>query len=93
MSGYAQHNYGHTVSELFTKMKMVGTEPDSYVFSSVLKACSAIGALEEGLTIHQEIRLSGIRVCAFLRSSSLVDMYFTCGDFEAALKMSSREVR
>jgi hypothetical protein len=66
MAAYAEHLYGHTVLQVFTKMKMVGTEPDSYVFSSVLKACSSIGALEEGLNIHQEIRLIGTRVCAFL---------------------------
>jgi pentatricopeptide repeat protein len=71
--------------KFFTKMKMVGRGPHSYVVSSVLKACSSIGALEEGLNTHQEIRVSGIRVVHVKWSSSLVDMYVKCGDVEAAL--------
>jgi pentatricopeptide repeat protein len=64
-------------------------------FVGVLNACASTVALEEGMSVHQQIIQSGWDSDVYV-GSSLVDMYAKCGNIEDALrvfnKLLSRDV-
>jgi pentatricopeptide repeat protein len=81
--------------ELFQQMQQERVQPNSVTFVGVLNACASIVALEEGMSIHQQIIQSGWDSDVYV-GSSLVDMYAKCGKIEDALrvfnKLPSRDV-
>eukprot|EP00250_Pteridium_aquilinum_P020361 c24790_g5_i2 orf=226-3333(+) len=83
MAGYLQHDLGLPVLDLFAKMQKEGIKPNTYIYSSALKACGSMADLKEGVDVHDQFRNSGLETCAFL-GSSLIDMYAKCGNLEAA---------
>lgn len=86
MAGYAQHGLGFPIAEIFERMLNDNVEPDEYVFSCALKACSITCSLSEGKWIHSQLINSGVKVDAAL-GSTLVGMYSKCGDLEEACKV------
>ncbi|KAH7366466.1 hypothetical protein KP509_18G079500 [Ceratopteris richardii] len=62
-------------------LKMEGEEisPDSVTLSTILRACSALGALEEGMRIHLEVMKRGFEDC--FTGCSLMDLYAKCNSF------------
>ncbi|OAY77719.1 Pentatricopeptide repeat-containing protein, partial [Ananas comosus] len=81
--------------ELYHQMVGLGVEPNKFTFPFVLKACSGMLALEEGVDIHNHARRVGLDSDLFV-STALIDMYmkYGCLDDSHRLfnKMPKRDV-
>ncbi|EFJ29884.1 hypothetical protein SELMODRAFT_91104 [Selaginella moellendorffii] len=64
-------------------MPLLGTRPDGFVYASVLSACSSVGDLEQGISIHDEVRASQFLDDPIVQTA-LVDFYAKCGRLEEA---------
>ncbi|XP_059067511.1 pentatricopeptide repeat-containing protein At2g22070 [Cryptomeria japonica] len=95
ISGYAHNGFVEKAMELFKQMQLDGVQPDQFTFASILPACAKIGALQQGMHIHQSIIESGFLPNVVV-TSALVDMYAKCGNIHKARKlfdkMSKRDV-
>ncbi|XP_057813358.2 pentatricopeptide repeat-containing protein At1g08070, chloroplastic isoform X2 [Cryptomeria japonica] len=95
IAGYAQSGVVEKALEMFKQMQSSGVKPDSTTFSSVLLACAKMGALEQGVLVHQSIIENG-SLSDVIVASALVDMYAKCGSMDSACelfeKMSQRDV-
>ncbi|XP_057837776.2 pentatricopeptide repeat-containing protein At5g27110-like [Cryptomeria japonica] len=89
IAGYAQNGFGEKALETFKKMPMAGVKPNSTTFASILSTCAKMGALEQGMDIHQSIKereiLSNVVV-----ATALVDMYAKCGSIDKAHELFHR---
>ncbi|KAJ7548401.1 hypothetical protein O6H91_07G010300 [Diphasiastrum complanatum] len=83
IAGFSQHGHGQEAVQLFQKMQQEGFKPNNINYASVLKACSSIGALDEGRCIHTQIIENGLE-SDFYIGNTLVDMYAKCGDLDKA---------
>ncbi|PKA64116.1 Pentatricopeptide repeat-containing protein [Apostasia shenzhenica] len=63
-----------------------GNLPNKYTFPFVLKACSGLLALDEGLEIHNHAKSMRLD-CDIFISTSLIDMYMKCGHVQEACKV------
>ncbi|XP_057836797.2 putative pentatricopeptide repeat-containing protein At3g13770, mitochondrial isoform X1 [Cryptomeria japonica] len=95
IAAYKRHGNPHEAVTLFHQMQRTGFQPDQFTFASVLPACAKIGALEQGMDIHQSITDRGI-LSDVVVASALVDMYAKCGNIDKARevfdKMTQRNV-
>eukprot|EP01018_Ginkgo_biloba_P002433 Gb_04612 [translate_table: standard] len=89
IAGYAQNGHGVEALQLFQQMKLTSVKPDLKTFASVLPACANLGALDQGMEIHEEIIRSGFQSDVFVESA-LVDMYAKCGSLEKARDLFDR---
>lgn len=87
--GYAQHGQGFLALKLFSRMLKLGLTPDSVTFSSILKACGSINAIEQGRMIHDLIVQGGLKMDVVV-GSSILDMYARCGSLHDASKVFSQ---
>ncbi|XP_059067337.1 pentatricopeptide repeat-containing protein At3g26782, mitochondrial [Cryptomeria japonica] len=78
MAGYALDGFAEEALETFKLMQLAGVQPDSTTFASVLPTCAKLGALEEGMNIHQMIMESKLLLDVVV-VSALIDMYAKCG--------------
>ncbi|KAL5729515.1 hypothetical protein ACHQM5_002455 [Ranunculus cassubicifolius] len=62
---------------LYYQMLDYGLQPDNFTFPFVLKACSALSALEKGRHIHQDVVRTGWESDVFV-GAALIDMYSKC---------------
>lgn len=80
---------------MFRRMRRTGCQPDPFVFSGILSACSNLVSLEQGIKIHQTIIRSGFESDLSV-DNALVDMYGKCGQMEKARelfgKMHQRDI-
>jgi pentatricopeptide repeat protein len=74
------------VMHLFQQMQQEGMSPNKFTFILAITACAALGALEDGRHVHEQIIQSGCEFDVFV-GSSLVDMYAECGSIEDAQRM------
>ncbi|XP_057833238.2 pentatricopeptide repeat-containing protein At3g24000, mitochondrial [Cryptomeria japonica] len=92
--GYAQNGLVSKTLEIFKQMQLAGVKPNSVVFASILPVSAKMGALEQGMEMHQKIIKSGF--LSDLVVNALVDMYAKCGSIQKARdlfdKMSQRNV-
>ncbi|XP_057873039.2 pentatricopeptide repeat-containing protein At3g12770 [Cryptomeria japonica] len=95
IAGYAQNGFGENALETFKQMQLAGVNPDSTTFASILSACAKMGALVQGMGIHQSIKDRGI-LPDIIVATALVDMYAKCGSIDKARelfdKMPQRDV-
>ncbi|XP_059069450.1 pentatricopeptide repeat-containing protein At2g39620-like [Cryptomeria japonica] len=95
IAAYRRYGYPHETVTLFHHMQQTGFQPDKFTFASVLPACAKMGALEQGMDIHQSIKDRGI-LSDVIVVSALVDMYTKCGRIDKARelfdKMPQRDV-
>lgn len=77
ISGLTQLDQHLEAIKLFKAMNSTETTPNSFTFSSVLKACGILASLDQGRCIHASIEKSGI-MDEYVKSSVL-DMYSKCG--------------
>ncbi|XP_057854815.2 pentatricopeptide repeat-containing protein At2g13600 [Cryptomeria japonica] len=87
--GYAQNGFVEKALETFKQMQLAGIKPDSTTFASVLPACAKMGALEQGIDIHQSIMEGGF-LSDILVGNALVDMYAKCGSINKACELFDR---
>ncbi|XP_057840083.1 pentatricopeptide repeat-containing protein At2g13600 [Cryptomeria japonica] len=85
LAGYAQNGLVEKALEIFKQMQQKGVQPDQGTFASIIPACAKMGALEQGMEIHESIRknclLSNVVV-----GNAMIDMYAKCGSIQKARK-------
>ncbi|EPS69231.1 hypothetical protein M569_05535 [Genlisea aurea] len=81
-----QNNRFNEAFSLFSRMKKEKIFMDKFVAASMLSACTALGALEQGEQIHGLIKSSGIEMNPKL-STTIMDMYCKCGRLDKALEV------
>ncbi|KAH9297551.1 hypothetical protein KI387_029233, partial [Taxus chinensis] len=86
IGGYAQNGLVQKALETFNKMQLAGVKPNSTTFASILPACANMGALDQGMDIHQSVIESGF-LSDVVVVSALVDMYAKCGSIQKARKL------
>ncbi|XP_057840102.1 pentatricopeptide repeat-containing protein At1g15510, chloroplastic [Cryptomeria japonica] len=95
IAGYAQNGLVEKALETFRQMELAGVKPNSTTFASILPACAKMGALEQGMDIHQSIIEIGL-LSDVVVVNALIDMYAKCGSIQKAHelfdKMSQRDV-
>lgn len=83
IGGYVQYGCGQKALQLFWQMLMEGVEIDQITYTSTLKACSGLAALEQGKQIHGFIIERGVGLEISI-GNTLIDMYGKCGSLEKA---------
>lgn len=95
IAGIAQHGHTHEALYMFQQMHKEGTEPNNVTYVCILKACSNMGALEQGKLIHNLILQSRFLSNVFV-GNSLIDMYAKCGSLQDARvlfdKLQNRDI-
>ncbi|XP_057870779.1 putative pentatricopeptide repeat-containing protein At1g68930 isoform X2 [Cryptomeria japonica] len=86
IAGYAQNGLIEKALENLKQMQLTGVNPNSATFVSILPACAKMGALEQGVEIHQSIIESGF-LSDVVVVSALVDMYAKCGRIHKAREL------
>ncbi|XP_057821823.2 putative pentatricopeptide repeat-containing protein At3g23330 [Cryptomeria japonica] len=86
IAGYAQNGFVEKALETFNQMQLAGVKPNSSTLASILPACAKMGALEQGIDIHQSIKDRGILLDVVV-ATSLVDMYAKCGRIDKACEL------
>ncbi|XP_059069471.1 putative pentatricopeptide repeat-containing protein At1g68930 [Cryptomeria japonica] len=86
IGGYAQNGFVEKALETFKQMKLAGVKPNSTTFASILPACGIMGALEQGMDIHQSIKDRGL-LSDIVVATVLVDMYAKCGNIDKAREL------
>ncbi|KAI5058791.1 hypothetical protein GOP47_0026961 [Adiantum capillus-veneris] len=79
IAGYCQHGHGNKAIFCFEQMKKEGFSPNAMTFSTILKVCGSVGAVEKGLEIHSEIARKGLIGNSTALGNALIDMYGKCG--------------
>lgn len=79
IGGYAEHGHGEYALDLLKQMQRNGVRPNAVTFICSLKACTNIGAVDEGLGIHEEIVKQGFLNKDRTLGNTLIDMYANCG--------------
>ncbi|KAH9303518.1 hypothetical protein KI387_043880 [Taxus chinensis] len=83
---YAQNGFVEKALETFRKIQLVGVNPDSTTFVNILPSCAKMGALEQGIDIHQSIMERGLFSYIGV-ANALVDMYAKCGRIHKAREL------
>lgn len=85
ISGYAQNGFAGNALELMMEMQSSGYKPDSVSLVSGLLACSQVGCLKLGKSVHGYI----VRRLHFdcVSSTAVIDMYSKCGSLSSARKV------
>eukprot|EP01018_Ginkgo_biloba_P009062 Gb_21535 [translate_table: standard] len=92
---HANNRLCKEVLMLYNQMQLEGIRPDKLTFSSVVKACAGLSALQKGIEVHRDILKTGLESDVFL-GTSLLGMYAKCRSIERASnvfdKLSKRDV-
>ncbi|CAL9220901.1 unnamed protein product, partial [Arabidopsis halleri] len=86
MSGHVLNGDLKGSLSFFTEMGRQGIYPNEFTFSTNLKACGLLNALEKGLQIHGFCLKIGFEMMVEV-GNSLVDMYSKCGRINEAEKV------
>ncbi|XP_031277814.1 pentatricopeptide repeat-containing protein At4g21065-like [Pistacia vera] len=81
--GYAWNGPYEVAIELYHRLIEYGLSPDNFTFPFVLKACSALSAVEEGRKIHEDAIRTNWETDVFV-GAALIDMYAKCSCVESA---------
>eukprot|EP00250_Pteridium_aquilinum_P001327 c11536_g1_i1 orf=2-1180(+) len=86
ISGYVQHGHGLPALQLYEAMQEEGVKVGKATFLCTLKACSNIGAIEQGMFIHDQVVRDDLEADLAI-GNTLIDMYAKCGSPEEAHKV------
>ncbi|QCD89003.1 pentatricopeptide repeat-containing protein At5g66520-like [Vigna unguiculata] len=100
VSGYVRNGFFRDAIQLFRDLKkncFATVKPNNSLLASVLGACAAIGAFEEGRWIHSYVHRNGeLEYHQVELGTALIDFYAKCGCVEPAErvfgKMKSKDV-
>ncbi|XP_039125759.1 LOW QUALITY PROTEIN: pentatricopeptide repeat-containing protein At3g46790, chloroplastic-like [Dioscorea cayenensis subsp. rotundata] len=87
--GFAWEGPHEMALSLYYRMVEAGLQPDNFTFPFVLKACSALSALEVGREIHEHVVRSRWDSDVFV-GAGLIDMYAKCGCVDDARQVFDR---
>ncbi|KAK2981979.1 hypothetical protein RJ640_007571 [Escallonia rubra] len=96
VSGYVSNGRFMEAIELFRELRRSGNvSPNQSLFTSVLNACAAVGAFDEGKYVHSYVDENAL-VYDLKLGTALIDFYAKCGCAETAWetfnKMPSKDV-
>ncbi|KAG9441955.1 hypothetical protein H6P81_017809 [Aristolochia fimbriata] len=83
---YAQSGQSHNVLSLFKEMQEARVKPTDATIVSLLSACAHLGAVDQGIQLHEYICNHKIALNTIL-ATSLVDMYAKCGSLSQAVQV------
>ncbi|XP_072991439.1 pentatricopeptide repeat-containing protein At4g18520, chloroplastic [Typha latifolia] len=86
ISGYSSLGYGSEALGLLNDMLWDGVKPNTFTYSSALKACAKLESVRFGKWIHASVNKTTALANVFV-GSSLIDMYMRCGDVADALRV------
>ncbi|XP_057818542.2 pentatricopeptide repeat-containing protein At2g13600 isoform X2 [Cryptomeria japonica] len=86
IAGYAQNGFVEAALGTFKQMLFAGLKPNSATIASILPACAKVGALKQGMELHQRIIESGFLSSAVV-VNALIDMYAKCGSINKAREL------
>lgn len=86
ISGYAQNGQTEMAISLFREMQNLDIHPNPVTITSILSACSQLGALSLGKWVHDMIKRESFESNIFV-ATALVDMYAKCGSIEEARRL------
>lgn len=85
--GYIEHELGQEVLTLYESMQKDGTIlPDSVTFMYLLKACTSVGALQQGKHLYALIKERGLDSDVAV-GNSVVDLFGKCGSLVEARRV------
>ncbi|KAB1208072.1 hypothetical protein CJ030_MR7G003004 [Morella rubra] len=82
--GYSQVGCGYEALELFHRMRSDSVSPDAVTLVSVLSACSFLGALGVGSSLHAFSIKEGLLSSSIYVGTALLTFYAKCGDVKSA---------
>ncbi|KAJ4974967.1 hypothetical protein NE237_008141 [Protea cynaroides] len=85
IAGAIRNRENFVALDIFHQMLSGFFMPNSFTFSSVLTACTAVGDLEMGRGVHGWVLKCGAGDDVFV-GTAIVDLYAKCGDIDEALK-------
>lgn len=92
LAGYEQNSDFEEALRLFRRMLFEEAKPNEVTLVSAVSACSGLGSLRLGKTVHKYALMTGINMeCAV--SSSLINMYAKNGDLALARKVFEKMCR
>lgn len=80
---YSRHSFFNDALEMYSRMQMAWVSHDGFTFPLVLKACSALLALDVGRGIHGQVFRCGFEGDVFVQNG-LVSFYAKCGQIQQA---------
>ncbi|XP_011629039.2 pentatricopeptide repeat-containing protein At4g14820 [Amborella trichopoda] len=83
LAGYVESERPNDGLKLFQEMQLSDIRPDQITILSVLSACSALGALDQGRWAHRFIDSNGFNNTMSV-NNALIDMYAKCGSLEGS---------
>ncbi|KAI5078105.1 hypothetical protein GOP47_0007929 [Adiantum capillus-veneris] len=78
IAGYVHNGCYSLAFELFEEVRMHDIKPDKFFFSSMLKACGNMKAIDRGQMLHGEVKKHGLEFDVVV-GNTLIDMYAKCG--------------
>ncbi|MCO5567612.1 hypothetical protein L7F22_021306 [Adiantum nelumboides] len=78
IGGYAKHGLRSEALIYFEQMKLEEISPNAFTFTSVLRSCICMEALDSGRDIHVELELKGFADNVHV-GNALIGMYAKCG--------------
>ncbi|XP_020518223.1 putative pentatricopeptide repeat-containing protein At3g25060, mitochondrial [Amborella trichopoda] len=89
VTGYSQNGFGNEAFAVFREMEYEGVRADSVVMVGLVQACTNLGVVKLGSSIHGYVIRRDIKVDVVLETS-LVDLYVKFGFLERAQRMFDR---
>ncbi|XP_058100330.1 putative pentatricopeptide repeat-containing protein At5g59200, chloroplastic [Magnolia sinica] len=83
ISGFVQNEQAEEALKLYVSMHRLGVEHNRSTFSTLFRACSSIGALQQGKSLHAHVTKTPFESNVYV-GTSLVDMYAKCGSISDA---------
>ncbi|RYR17835.1 hypothetical protein Ahy_B03g062508 isoform A [Arachis hypogaea] len=84
VSGSAQCGCAYEALELFQRMRLESFSPDAVTIVGVLSACSSLGALQFGSSVHAFSFKCGLMSASVYVGTALLNFYSKCGDARSA---------
>lgn len=82
-AGCFQHGFNEDALVLLEQMRHEGVKPNQFTYTSVLRECAGLKALEQGKQIHGSINKSQFELNVFV-GSPIIDLYAKCGSLVQA---------
>ncbi|MCO5546818.1 hypothetical protein L7F22_000254 [Adiantum nelumboides] len=86
IGGYVERDVRFNIVGLLHKMMVDNQEPNFITFLCLIKACSNMGALDQGEILHATVLKNGLGLTEEV-GNALVDMYSKCGNLSLAQRV------
>ncbi|CAL1392164.1 unnamed protein product [Linum trigynum] len=87
IAGYVNVGQNDQALKLFEEMRNAGEHPDEVTMLSLLSACSQLGDLETGKSLHFSIFQVNKREFGVLLGNAVISMYAKCGSIKGAVEV------